>query len=384
MEKYCASDSIKGASALIQALRTHEHAERALMGSARVGLSLDEASGSTADDATLLKLNTGLVLSRGGYPGELEFTSNVGVTLADGVFREDVSTFGLSYDDYLRPWLEAYGFAERFSDAFLGIDQRYELGGGTVIELAQLMRNRTSDPNSAWLTTGGLTRAERLKTTVPRIEGGAFDDQVPAWLKCSMVAQLGTVDPDSTAVSDWVEAHNARVKRIGAVSEIAREANRLAHSKVRIALLGGLMVDVEKATVSALDTLGSEVSLPLSGTHTLRWVLRPTLEWRPRDSWGIRADYYLKNRLEERPWGDDYRSDLQVALVSSFNARDFGQAGSVRAELRYRRLFDSAPPTATAAHLADPAVLLALPNGTNTPRARSQRHYLVFQLAVSF
>jgi|GEM_PF-5657701 len=88
--------------------------------------SLDKKSSSD--------ISAGIKLSRGFYPGRLEMNAQIGVRVNDGEFSENVSALKISYDHYIDDWLEGYVFVDRVSNDFLSIDQRYEVGGGIVVD----------------------------------------------------------------------------------------------------------------------------------------------------------------------------------------------------------------------------------------------------------
>ena len=69
------------------------------------------------------------------YPSEIEFSTNIGVTLRENTFEEEVAELGISYDYHHSLGFENYFFARRYTDNFLGIDQRYEAGGGVLFQV---------------------------------------------------------------------------------------------------------------------------------------------------------------------------------------------------------------------------------------------------------
>lgn len=94
---------------------------------------------SLAGDVVEGKLARSLVnvearANRGIYPDELDFRFSSLVEVQDGDLKEYVSAMQLSYERYILPRLEVFGFFERFSDAFLHLDQRYEAGLGMKFE----------------------------------------------------------------------------------------------------------------------------------------------------------------------------------------------------------------------------------------------------------
>lgn len=82
-------------------------------------------------------LTIGANITKGVYPGELNFNSLLNVQLLNGKFIENVSNLSMSYDHHLNNEIdtEAYIFLRRSSNNFLSIDQRYEIGAGVTLNL---------------------------------------------------------------------------------------------------------------------------------------------------------------------------------------------------------------------------------------------------------
>ena len=55
-------------------------------------------SGDQSDNQSLYKIDGGIFGSRGIYPGELSFTSNIGMVLNNGQFNENVSNIYMAYN----------------------------------------------------------------------------------------------------------------------------------------------------------------------------------------------------------------------------------------------------------------------------------------------
>ncbi len=108
-------------------LRAEEDRQRAVKGTITFGLTGDEAG-----PRSLFKLNTGIALTRGVFPSEITVDSFLGLQLANGQVQEDVTSLKISYDYHTTSQLEYFAFAERFSDNFLSIQQRYEVGFGAL------------------------------------------------------------------------------------------------------------------------------------------------------------------------------------------------------------------------------------------------------------
>jgi hypothetical protein len=108
-------------------------AEMALLSELNISASAGFA-GHTAGVKNLYQLGLGLAVAKDMYPGEFRFRMNTSLVIQDSALVEHFTTLGMSYEHYLTPWLETYGFVERISNTFLSISYRYEIGGGFKAE----------------------------------------------------------------------------------------------------------------------------------------------------------------------------------------------------------------------------------------------------------
>jgi hypothetical protein len=170
----------------LKAIAAYEHGERELKGDVGGGFSGDEAPievrrargaadddprpviTSNADPASNYKIDSTVTVTRGSYPQRFRLSTSVGVLLSGKKFQEDVSNLLFSYGHYTTSWAEVYGFAERISDSYLSIDQRWEVGGGTFLSwklgltkaAARDLVPLCSDPS----LTGQVTQDARVRS----------------------------------------------------------------------------------------------------------------------------------------------------------------------------------------------------------------------------
>ncbi|RMH68109.1 MAG: hypothetical protein D6685_02725 [Bacteroidetes bacterium] len=297
-------------TAYLDLLADEDRRQERLRGTISFGLNGDETG-----DEHLYKINAGVTLARGQYPSEVEFASRVGVTLDGDAFQENVSDLRLSYDYHpTLPW-EAFVFLERRTDNFMSIDQRYEVGGGVVL-------NRFL----------GLTEDGRARRDV--------------------LTRRDTVQPVFDALLSPAEQ-----RLLARAHAQALPAIHTRYSRMRLALLVGVLAEFEQATLTWTAPDGTTLDERAQGRRSkLRWEVRPTLDVQPVDGleWKLRP--YLKL---PSPWvwtetigrGDaatrraDYRLDLYTDLTVSLDGADvFG--GGVSLTLSYQMLYDHAPPYA--------------------------------------
>ena len=114
--------------------------ENKINGTLGFGLTLQN---SQNQDLSQFKVSANV--SRGFFPGEFEFKSEINVQVQDGRFIENLSNLSMSYDHHIGSDLtyEGYTFLKRTSNNFLNIDQRYEVGAGLIWNFILSGRNIT-------------------------------------------------------------------------------------------------------------------------------------------------------------------------------------------------------------------------------------------------
>lgn len=314
---------------LLKYLKEQEQKEKRFNGNARFGFA-----GDKTDAASLYKLNAGITVSRGYYPDKFEFANDVGLVLNNGTFRENVSNMFITYDHSLMKgdslFLEDYMVMSRFSDEFLGIEQRYELGGGFIIAFWSKKMTATGRSQYQQLTQLGIVPPNNPADSLSLCIDG----------NCRNYALQNPQDNEAQ------QLYRAR--------QLAKVALRKKYNKFRMALLSGLIVEVEKAfaTDSLLTTAGKQqFTQSFDASLHLRWELRPTIDLRPTENWALKIRPYFKMPM---PWewysrvsnygytskAIDYRLDVQTSLSIKL-AEWINKQASV--ELQYRILYDNAP-----------------------------------------
>lgn len=313
-------------------LRAEEDQQRALKADISFGLSGDEAG-----QKSLYKLNTGISLSRGDFPSELAVISRLGLQLRDGVLQEDVTSLQLTYDYHTTSALEYFTFAERFTDSFLSIQQRYEIGFGARLA-AQIGR-----------VGEGPTGAEHISRVheafAPmRATGGVVGMGNPAALS---VADLDRFNAIAGNIERSIRDREARAV-MGIAASVFAEIERADLDVVSVPATG---------PVGAADETKSKISL--ASVQRYRLSLRPTLRLRPSKEVSIRIYPYVKLPLDgprrvaaangrERL---DYRRDIYSELAWSLK-QDATGLENVEFVVTFNHYFDNVPPALTPSMVA--------------------------------
>lgn len=361
----------------IQYLRNHEIKESRFHSTVKFGVHGDEA-----EDRSLYVANAGLNFKKGFYPGELSVSSSVRVRLDDNVFRENVSTLSMTYDYNFTPETEGYVYLDRFTDNFMNIDQRYELGGGVILPIFGGWSDNnlieTGEPIIQKLNQINFDTSEAFPDSewfeVLEIQSKKSKEN---WNEDDRKNLISNTKKDlATLRKSWKNAHATTIKK---------------YAKWRTALLLGLTSETEISNLSGkfLTQSGEEQLFEeQANKHTWRWTVRPTLDLHPNPYLTIKFRPYFKLPM---PWeweekvslGEnsdnrvDWRMDLQSSAVVYFPTKLWNQNRAISMSFSYRYLRDYSPPRLFLSNLNL--------NGENLfLEARGEHHIISMAFQVSF
>lgn len=270
-------------------------------------------NGHSSGEENLYQLGLGVNVSKEMYPGEFRFRTSTSMVIQNSEMQENVRMVSLSYEHYLLPWLETYGFVDRYSNTFLKLLYRYEIGGGFKAEF-NLFPNKWKDPRDK---------------------------------------------------SDLIQ--RKYLKYIRSLQKLVKEQKDLAHETGTIALLNRLM-ELKKKENGILDfaerkrslmTIGLAISafselekpenmpalIDIDERQNYRLSIRPSIIFRPSRMITLRGYYYYKHPLFQKDNAGDprhYRTDAIVSAV--LNLGDGGSwAKNVALVFDYQRHFDNNP-----------------------------------------
>jgi hypothetical protein len=374
---------------LLLALQKDARQREKLTGDISLGFGSDEA---LAPDPIIVDpdsvnaeqhtLNAQIDLRRGDYPGILKFKAMVDVTLKEpGGFSENIAQLHVAYDHYAMPWLKAYTFVDRYTDNFLEIDQRYEAGGGIIAEWNPLGQTKRGSSALGPLRVRDSLRASDFKSIIETLKGGGapqgvntlgidpvwIGDTVPAgnllwgrkapfrWVRCfhaaDSAAQVQEAVGDSAAARAETKARDevlGLVKRLRDLRQRAVHTAEKKYARLRLAMLLGLFMEIENASLNIVDTMSepdSMQSFEITPTQDIKWEVRPTVELRPIDAVHLRVHWYYKRSISEpffKFTKGDYRTDFGALLTVRLSGGE-EQSGSTYLVLDWRRLYDNQP-----------------------------------------
>ena len=289
---------------------------------------------------------------------------------------ENVSTISISYDHNMEYLIETFFFLDRFSDNFLSIDQRYEVGGGFIVGnwIGKLKEYDAKKINTRDLPTS----QDKIKSL------GWFDHYCENYRRFNRL-------PDETLLKQV----SRDMTRLNGIAQNVNRSFSKRFGIVRPALLFGLFAEIEKPgkltdSLYIADDMGVITLQPreheMDADTRWRMEVRPTLEIRPEVKWRFKFKPYFKFPAPWEKWLVPYQDqetlDYRIDIYSSMEVRvdkdDEHQNKAVVLKVIYRYHFDNQPPT----YLVPGAVAQ---NGRGKYLTAQKRHHLFrLSLGVTF
>lgn len=331
----------------------------------------------------------GIGIDQGLYPYELDFSADIQTLLSNGSFTENESNIDISFDfnpfvpdpeykikkyetkiksiqsqapkteterennEYLLNkytkkidkaynanglWLENYIIAKRFSDGYLGIEHRYEFGGGFIFSFY-----------SKGLTRKGENNRDEInrKPTYKFIE----QDLIRCLRSCAPVHNVLELSPDDIRVIS-----DSRTRYL--------VANRKAYGKLRASLLLGGFYEIEKTNIrNTIQLNGKDTTMlfDFNPTNRFKAVIRPGLVWKPKDKYKFRAYCHVlvpMDRIKNVVAVDSYRDERLDYFIYFNTTLDIEIERRFSIGLYYRYFYDNAPNRVFIKQLDNSYVLL--------------------------
>lgn len=114
-------------------LVAQEARQRGLVGEVGFSVSGNEAGDFTGigpGNDTLFTIRTSGEVSRGTFPSRLRLLADMNAQIRNNTLQQEVTRLRASYDYQYTDRVGAFGFVERYTDNFMSIESRYEIGGG--------------------------------------------------------------------------------------------------------------------------------------------------------------------------------------------------------------------------------------------------------------
>lgn len=300
----------------IKHLRDFYRMEIDLNGS--VGVSFNSDFNDTKE---ITNIGTAFAIDKGVFPIEADFSANFQTIFQENLVQQRISNLDLSIDYH--PFknstvLENYSYANRYADSFLGINQRFEVGGGMIVN---------------GYVFGLNAEGSKHKENLGKI------DHVPA---------------------EIIKIYNLKgddVKNLISAQSNFLNSNTKRYSKWRFALLTGIFYELEDSKAIFSKEQIEQYSLPDTINQLFKpfsrfnWTLRPTLEYRPNKVLRLTANSYIKGLglpgqiytdITGKKINDKNLNQKNILLDNQINlAYKLGPKTSL--VLRYRKIIDYAP-----------------------------------------
>ena len=316
-------------------------------------------SGNTSEEQEIYRINGGIRLSKGSFPQDFEFSTLLSIQVNNGQLLENLSNLRISYDRFLNlknPFLmEGYAFINRRSDQFLGVDQRYEVGGGFIMAYwykklfknAQAKYNRFSQDRIS-------VKSDENKVIVCQVE-----NCVPIRLNGITASDFSALNNAQQRISNAILKQNSPL-RLGMLFGVFYEVENIAHSDSLLTREGKKFFQHDFET-----------------TNKFRWEIRPTIDFKISEAASIKIRPQIKFGM---PW--EWKVD--VAGKKEVDARiDFPIIFSLQlsdnfgVDLNYIYYYDHAPNS----------VLLNDKGPNDKPlylTANQKHHFVQFQVSYQF
>lgn len=287
--------------------------------------------GHRAGEENLYKLNVEIEATKGVYPREFRFRAGTSVQLKNNDWQEEVTSLMVNYDYHFKPWLEVYGFVERFSDSYLNIKHRYEVGGGVMFELDF---GTTKKIHEVW---------KKDLNTYEDISKKAYN---------GYREYLKKLDENSTDKKSTTDTRLLR-KQLGDLEKEEKRIKRAfnkKHARLSVGMALTIFSELEKAEIEKkfVDESIPEEKEPFSldGEQRFRIVLRPSVVFRPTKTLTLRMLKYYKNPLGnpiKEEGRRDYRTDAMIRAEIKLPVAT-NWAKNVLLVFEYQRHYDNLPP----------------------------------------
>lgn len=284
-------DSVKKFLNLFKEIRNNELEKSILKGKINFGLNGNQASSNDLfGDNNFSQYNIigGLSLSRGDYPSQLQLSTQLNVSVVNGKLTENLSNINISYDRHFSEEaelaLESYSFINRRTDRFLGVDQRYEVGGGLIV--AHWSKKLPDD---------------EIKRKVVNLESDFYSFKAQDSLIECINACLVNKD-ENLDIRRKVDKED--LNRVTSARKRLKNSLIKKHSPLRVGILLGFFIETENTSFSdSIFVKQNETvfrTIDFEPTVRLRWEVRPTIDLGINENaFRIKIRPYLKFPM---PW----------------------------------------------------------------------------------
>jgi hypothetical protein len=325
-------------------------------------------NGHKAGEEELYKLDLKTKMTYDAYPKEFRFDAGTNVQLRNDKLQENVTSLLINYDHHLETWLEIYGFAERFSDNYLSILQRYETGGGIKFELDLLGPEMKGDIRTY---RDDSEVYENLKGNIKGIPDSVKSQEE----KELLLGKLQALKKEGTRIVEALKKKYAWLSlgmAVTVLSELEKPEIETFIDEI-----------VEENGTTRIQETTKTTKIALDGEHRFRIVLRPSIVIRPWPTLSLEGIHYRKYPLGNPKRVDgrlDYRTDSHV-LLKVFLSKIPDWAKEVALIFGYYHHYDNLPPRVPQSIIDEN---IAAKKSLRKTVAEDTHEEFVFSLAIKF
>lgn len=313
-----------------------------------------------------------LKLVKGSYPYKIKLNAMISAQFINGTLQENISAFHMGFDFHLKDkkkvkqlynnlkyvkdnllW-EGYVYADRYSNQYLNIEQKYEIGSGFIINFYSGRKVREST-----LSNSNLARKIDKKSLKHLVKEGQEELQkiYSTRVKVDSTYVMLTNEKSAEIIDYPNFTSNDSITIYNEFSSLSN-ALRKKYSKTRFALLTGLFYEIEKGNArDSIRLSNGETKLfteKVPTTNFLRWQIRPTFEYYT-GAFELKLKPYFKLPM---PWDwiseEVYEPENQSSEIQESNRRfdllidlQFSMAYYISQKFsinfQVRHIFDNAP-----------------------------------------
>ncbi|MBT8264542.1 MAG: hypothetical protein KJN75_04325, partial [Muriicola sp.] len=276
-------------------------------------------------------IGTGVDLSKDTYPFKFDLSSGILAQIINGELDETVSNLSISFDYNISEeslLTQSYVFLNGSNNSYVGVDQRYELGGGFLL-------NFYSGSRANGLTDKGKDEMKKMNGS---ISNSKMSEKENHQIFSEGIDLIG--NSMSEANREKLEAVKKSRKRF---------ANKIIknYSTYRLSFLAGINIELEQ-TADSLELFNGDLLRKgtFEPTNRYRLVVRPGFEWK-RNNFTFSTKAYFKMGIFNEFYsevGDGQNIDKKLDYWADWNNKlSFKFTDNISLSISYSLFYDNAP-----------------------------------------
>jgi hypothetical protein len=272
-------------------------------------------------------IGTGVDLSKDTYPFKFDLSSGIQAQIINGELDETVSNLSISFDYNISEnslLTQSYVFLNGSNNSYLGIDQRYELGGGFLL-------NFYSGSKGNGLTDKGVDEMKLMNGSISDPERSEEENH-----------KIFSEVIDKLAKENIAKLEEVKKSRKRFANKIIKK-----YSTYRLSFLAGINIELEQ-TADSLELFNGDLIRKgtFDPTNRYRLVVRPGFEWK-RNNFTFSSKAYFKmgffNEFYNRV-SDGQNIDKKLDYWADWNNRlSFRFTDDISLSITYSLFYDNAP-----------------------------------------